>query len=274
MCGIVAWFSKYGIEKSEILLAGINTQERGTDGAGIWTLEKGLSKTNKNFSENFNGFADKLPDNSKFGVLHNRWKTHGISALVNTHPFRSHGWVMVHNGTVTRFNDYYSAKDMQKWADKKRRGKTDSEELFYAILFYIIEEKVKVKIAVNRALDSFHGNYTVLLFNEERKVCYLFSNYSRYLIKKANRMWFFSEKSIADASIDTRKYKEVKIKDNVIYCIDLETVDIVGLGRLFNGSMGYTRCYSYVPRVSTAIKEKPLKKVYPSKRYKGQGQLW
>jgi len=232
MCGIVSWFSKEGISKDDILLAGVNTQKRGTDGAGFWTLEKGLIKTT-NFIEDFDRIQKFLPDLSRLGVLHMRKKTNGNTALKNTHPFVYKNWVMVHNGIVSEHYSWYKNK-INDWINEKTKGETDSEQLFMAIM-YFLHKTMNIKEAINKALEIFDGSYSVVLLDLLTKQGFVFSNYDRFVFEKDNNFWFFSEQEIAEASLDISNAKKIKIEDNNLYLFDLEKNEIKNLGNMPNG---------------------------------------
>ena len=107
MCGIVAYVGKQ--DALPIILKGLKRLEyRGYDSAGIALLNsKGLAVYKKK------GKVSQLEDsllgnqdlNSRIGIGHTRWATHGEPNDANAHPHYSsnESFAMVHNGIIENY---------------------------------------------------------------------------------------------------------------------------------------------------------------------------
>lgn len=109
-------------------------------------------------------------------IVHTRFKTKGERAKFNTHPFhvtdpKLGSLVFCHNGTINQ--EIIHAKRFEK------KGTTDSEQLFYAILTEILSGQTvtnAIRKQANRYRES-HGSNIIL---SSRATSYISCNYSRY----------------------------------------------------------------------------------------------
>lgn len=158
MCGIFAYT---GNKKAEpILLTGLSSLEyRGYDSAGIFMPGTPLVKTP--------GAVDALkkkmgaPSDSKSGIAHLRWATHGEPNEVNAHPHVDcTGDIYVaHNGIVENFRELK--------AGLTERGHTFKSETDTEILAHLIEEGLSAgksfEDAVVDTLSQIRGTYGLLV---------------------------------------------------------------------------------------------------------------
>ena len=104
MCGIVGYIGK-NKKAIEVLINGLeNLEYRGYDSAGIAYIsdnelniikEKGRIQNLKN---NLN-----LNTESRLGIGHTRWATHGTANKNNAHPHRCNNITIVHNGIIENY---------------------------------------------------------------------------------------------------------------------------------------------------------------------------
>jgi glucosamine--fructose-6-phosphate aminotransferase (isomerizing) len=168
MCGIVAYVGRQ--EALPIIIKGLKRLEyRGYDSAGVALLnQKGLSVYKKKGKvselENHLGTFDSL--NSKIGIGHTRWATHGEPNDVNAHPHYSSNekFAMIHNGIIENY-------DVLK-TDLLNKGytfhsETDSEVFIKFIEDIYINNHISLEEAVRLALHKVVGAYAIVIMNIE-----------------------------------------------------------------------------------------------------------
>ena len=124
MCGIVGY--KGNQNAISVLLSGLESLEyRGYDSAGIAykddkkiNIIKSVGKI-KNLKENIDDNIE-----SKVGIAHTRWATHGAVTLLNAHPHKVGKITLVHNGIIENYEDL---KVMLEENNYKFKGQTDTE---------------------------------------------------------------------------------------------------------------------------------------------------
>ena len=134
MCGIVG---VVGSEKSvSIILEGLKKLEyRGYDSAGIAIIEKGKFSTVKEEGKisRLETALKKKKLNSKIGIGHTRWATHGRPSKENSHPHASSKICVVHNGIVENHQEL--RKRLEK-AGSKFLSQTDTEVVPHLIEYH------------------------------------------------------------------------------------------------------------------------------------------
>ncbi len=168
MCGIVAYVGRQ--EALPIIIKGLKRLEyRGYDSAGVALLnQKGLSVYKKKGKvselENHLQTFDSL--NSKIGIGHTRWATHGEPNDVNAHPHYSSNekFAMIHNGIIENY-------DVLK-TDLLNKGytfhsETDSEVFIKFIEDIYINNHISLEEAVRLALHKVVGAYAIVIMNIE-----------------------------------------------------------------------------------------------------------
>lgn len=165
MCGIVAYIGKN--KAMPILIEGLKRLEyRGYDSAGFAIVENGDVIARKAVGKivNLENKIDELDANSRIGIAHTRWATHGRPSEVNCHPHRDCNgdiW-LVHNGIV---ENYYELKDFLIQKGHKFYSETDTEAIAH-----LIEEFAKTydfKTAILEALKLIKGTYGLAIINKK-----------------------------------------------------------------------------------------------------------
>lgn len=168
MCGIIGYIGKGNVR--EILLDSLQRLEyRGYDSAGIAMIsaEKEL-KIQKNIGRigNLRNEVSKHLSKveTKIGIGHTRWATHGGVTQMNSHPHCDCGnkIALVHNGII---ENYKVLKDILIKKGHNFKSETDTE-----ILAHLIEETLKengndLESAVVEALQLVEGTYGIAVIS-------------------------------------------------------------------------------------------------------------
>jgi glucosamine--fructose-6-phosphate aminotransferase (isomerizing) len=168
MCGIVAYVGQQ--DALPIIIKGLKRLEyRGYDSAGIALLNNnGLSVYKKK------GKVSQLEDslfgnqglNSKIGIGHTRWATHGEPNDANAHPHYSsnESFAMVHNGIIENY-EVLKTDLINKGVEFK--SDTDSEVFINFIEDIYKNNDCSLEEAVRLALHKVVGAYAIVLINKE-----------------------------------------------------------------------------------------------------------
>lgn len=168
MCGIVAYVGQQ--EALPIIIKGLKRLEyRGYDSAGVALIDqKGLSvyKKKGKVSELENFLEENGEVNSKIGIGHTRWATHGEPNDVNAHPHYSSSekFAMIHNGIIENYE--VLKKDLlQKGYEFK--SETDTEVFVKFIEDIYTYNNCTLEEALRLALQKVVGAYAIVLINLE-----------------------------------------------------------------------------------------------------------
>ena len=169
MCGIFGFVSEKKTKTSIILDALKTLEYRGYDSWGIAVkgqnqkilTEKHIGKIgNASLNSNFNPPAGGL--DSKLGIGHTRWATHGGVTVNNSHPHLdcTKTLALVHNGIV---ENYEGLKKQLLDKGHKFISQTDSE-----VIVHLIEEnskKMGFASSVKNAFNSLKGLNAIVVIN-------------------------------------------------------------------------------------------------------------
>jgi glucosamine 6-phosphate synthetase-like amidotransferase/phosphosugar isomerase protein len=195
MCGICGWIKPKNVE-SDLDLTKVfvklllQTQERGTDATGYYSLGTGIVKEAvkaKDFIDK--GFVQDLND-EQFVIGHCRAASSNskkdIDDSKNAHPFESKNWILVHNGVV----------NMDPIKNYPYTSNVDSEY----ILSYI--EKTSLK----NAIASIKGSAALVIYSKAQKKLYFWTDGVRPLsIAYYHGIIFFaSTKSIMKKAMEVK----------------------------------------------------------------------
>ncbi|EKB47891.1 glutamine--fructose-6-phosphate transaminase (isomerizing) [Cecembia lonarensis] len=168
MCGIVAYVGQQ--EALPIIIKGLKRLEyRGYDSAGVALLnQEGLSIYKKKgkvseLENHLNGLSNL---NSKIGIGHTRWATHGEPNDVNAHPHYSSSekFAMIHNGIIENY-DVLKRDLMNK--GYVFHSETDSEVFIKFIEDIYVNNYCSLEEAVRLALHKVVGAYAIVIMNKE-----------------------------------------------------------------------------------------------------------
>lgn len=168
MCGIVGYLGEGNVY--DILIKGLHRLEyRGYDSAGVALVGKdgkiNIFKTKGKVS-NLEAFcADKDLD-SRVGIAHTRWATHGEPSDCNAHPHYSEDGniAIVHNGTI---ENYKVLKDALEQHGCTFHSETDTEVLAQLIEYVRVTNKCSLLSAVRQALKQVVGAYAIAVLEKD-----------------------------------------------------------------------------------------------------------
>lgn len=157
-------------EALPIIIKGLKRLEyRGYDSAGVALIDqKGLSvyKKKGKVAELENFLEENGEVNSKIGIGHTRWATHGEPNDVNAHPHysTSEKFAMIHNGIIENYE--VLKKDLlQKGYEFK--SETDTEVFVKFIEDIYTHNNCTLEEALRLALQKVVGAYAIVLINLE-----------------------------------------------------------------------------------------------------------
>lgn len=166
MCGIVGYIGNKN--SVPIIIEGLKRLEyRGYDSAGVGILEeKGavVYKREGKVSELESEIASLNLD-SKIGIGHTRWATHGIPNTVNAHPHFNNDktLLVIHNGII---ENYSVLKNSLKAEGYEFVSDTDTEVLVNLIDTFLKKGKCLLE-SVRLALAKVEGTYGIAAIYKE-----------------------------------------------------------------------------------------------------------
>ena len=174
MCGIVGYIGNKSA--APILIKGLHRLEyRGYDSAGI-ALNNGAEvpfavyKAKGKVSV-LESLVDKDHPQTKIGIGHTRWATHGEPSTVNAHPHVSNSGdvVLVHNGII---ENYQVLKELLLGYGYSFQSQTDTEVLVNLIDYFYHKKNVassssRLLSAVRMALDKVIGAYAIVVMERQ-----------------------------------------------------------------------------------------------------------
>ncbi len=171
MCGIVGYIGEKNCVP--ILINGLKRLEyRGYDSAGIGILDKNRSIVVKQKGKVslLEEKVEQLDLESRIGIGHTRWATHGIPNEQNAHPHTNTDGTLflIHNGII---ENYQVLKKGLQNIGYKFSSETDSEVIVHLIDNFI-KRGYDLTRAVQLALNEVEGTYglAIVYSNEPDKI--------------------------------------------------------------------------------------------------------
>lgn len=165
MCGIVGGIARRNI--TPILLEGLRRLEyRGYDSSGIALLNEQYQIIRTRSLGKISALVDKIHSSdtsfdSRVGIAHTRWATHGIPAENNAHPHICNNEIaVVHNGII---ENYQTLKEQQLVQGYRFTSETDTEVVAHAIHAAMRAQEGQISLlkAVQNAIQTFKGAYAL-----------------------------------------------------------------------------------------------------------------
>ena len=164
MCGIFGYIGQ--ANAPEIIHQGLKRLEyRGYDSWGISIIEKDKIKTVKDVGHIPSILQKEL--NSKIGIGHTRWATHGGVTITNAHPHISSDkrFVLAQNGIVENYTFLKSQLEKQGYIFKTQ---VDTEVIVKLIEQNLIK-KGDLKDSLVKSFKQLEGRNTVILLDSKDK---------------------------------------------------------------------------------------------------------
>jgi len=172
MCGIIGYLGNR--QAVSVLLDGLKRLEyRGYDSAGIAVVIDGRLELRRSVGKiaNLELILEKEVLDSKIGLGHTRWATHGKPSEENAHPHTDcrEGLVIVHNGII---ENYLTLREQLKKQGHNFKSETDTEVIVHLIEKYFHEEGKRPQakellLAVGKALKEVEGSYALGVISPE-----------------------------------------------------------------------------------------------------------
>jgi glucosamine--fructose-6-phosphate aminotransferase (isomerizing) len=168
VCGIVGYVGPKSTQ--DVLLGGLRRLEyRGYDSAGISVISGGSLATRKKAGKLDNLVADieahPISD-SRIGIGHTRWATHGAPTDQNAHPHLggpTNKLALIHNGIIENFSEL---KQELVNSGVSFASETDSEVAAHLIANEFEASKDLVS-AFGKVVNRLHGAFTILVIHED-----------------------------------------------------------------------------------------------------------
>jgi glutamine---fructose-6-phosphate transaminase (isomerizing) len=167
MCGIVGYVGSR--PAVDVLIKGLKLLEyRGYDSAGVAFFHAGKVELKKsegkleNVEKLLNGSRKNYVD-SKCGIGHTRWATHGKPTTQNAHPHKTGHVYIVHNGIIENYMEIH--KDIVK-KGYKPKSETDSELYGYLVLDEM-KSGIGLAEAARKAFRHLKGACSVVVMSEK-----------------------------------------------------------------------------------------------------------
>ena len=205
MCGIIGGIGNTDFRS--FLLTGLTKLDyRGYDSAGVAYFEQGDIVIHK-VCGRVAALASLLPQqlDTKVGIGHSRWATHGKPSVVNAHPHASKSglFAIVHNGVIS---NYKTLQNQLKARSFDFVSKTDSEAIAHLLEWYYLRSG-SVMEALRLAQEELEGSYAVaILCKDDPKHLYYLKKGAPLSINKTDSGVYLSSDPMALADLGGEFY--------------------------------------------------------------------
>lgn len=240
MCGIIGYIGSR--QALPILLNGLKRLEyRGYDSAGVGVINKKRVTVIK-ASGKISNLEDLLKDydeDTRLGIGHTRWATHGAPTDINAHP-HTNGTstiAIVHNGII---ENYRSLKTMLKEMGYQFASETDSEVIAHLISYFYDKEN-NLFNATRLALHEVEGAYGICVISSlepDKIICarkgspliigvgdgeHFVASDAPAILEYTNNVIFLEDGDIAEVTKDKFIIRSL---DNQVQSRDIEKLDL------------------------------------------------
>lgn len=170
MCGIVGYlgesvFTEYIITGLQLLI------NRGYDSVGISTIVNNTLSTIKTASESYDSLQILQKEvlqnnyNTKIGIAHTRWATHGAKTKINAHPHHDEDnhISLVHNGII---ENYDILKNELLNEGYRFRSETDTEVISVYIGKFL-KEGLEMTEALEKTVKKLAGTWALVVIHKD-----------------------------------------------------------------------------------------------------------
>ncbi|MBN8828342.1 MAG: glutamine--fructose-6-phosphate transaminase (isomerizing) [Sphingobacteriia bacterium] len=231
MCGIFAVVSKNNVV--DLLVSGLKALEyRGYDSSGLAVLSDKEIITVRATGKVIN-LEEKLKSNlieSRIGIAHTRWATHGKINELNAHPHVTKDIAIVLNGIIENF---LQIKEMLISKGYSFFSETDAEVAAVLIQYYIDLNHSHLE-AIKEAVNILLGSYSIIILHKEHEQ-------KLFAVKKGAPVviGINSEYGIVSSDI----YSLANLVENVYFLEDKEIAEVS-----INNFQIYNLNLDFVPR--------------------------
>lgn len=216
MCGIVGYIGSEIAE--EKLIKGLKALEyRGYDSCGIATPCQ-ITKTRGRVS-NLEELLNGRYDNSKIGIGHTRWATHGAANEINAHPHKVGKITLVHNGII---ENYAEIKSKLQTQGVNFVSETDTEVACALIDYYFNQERDIIG-AILKAKMELVGSYAFAIMVEGSDVIYATRYKSPLAIGKSKNGYFLASDLSALSLFAKKLYR---LNENEIVALSNDKIEL------------------------------------------------
>ena len=163
MCGIIGYI---GSEPAvPILIEGLKKLEyRGYDSSGVAVMQNSKIEIRRAVGklQNLETLLRSESLNSRIGIGHVRWATHGRPSEENAHPHRAGNIVVVHNGII---ENYIALKKELIAKGRTFLSETDTEVIAH-LIDSLATNGVGLEAAVREATRHLEGAYAIAVIDE------------------------------------------------------------------------------------------------------------
>lgn len=251
MCGIFGWIKPTAkmttdLDLAEIFRKGlIETQERGEDATGFYSIKHGVVKDAVTADE---WVDDNIPDDiasERFVIGHCRWASakydpKNVSDPRNAQPFESSQWIVVHNGTIStpRIKNYNFTSDI------------DSEAII----------AMAEKTSLRNALQNIDADSAVVAFNKKTRKLFFWTHGNKPLALAfyQGMIFFASTKKIIKNALAVKNDFQIfpQISFAIVYEDELLEFDLSNNKFFRRGEVAYKTKKTTSTTTSTAITSK------------------
>lgn len=166
MCGIIAALAQRNV--TPILLEGLHRLEyRGYDSAGVAIVGEGNQIERCRVKGKVSGLDKALDENpleSRIGIAHTRWATHGEPSEINAHPHLSNDeFVLVHNGII---ENHEQLRSFLKEEGYIFTSQTDTEVVVH-LIHYESKQGNDFINSIRAAVKRLRGAYALAVLHKD-----------------------------------------------------------------------------------------------------------
>ncbi len=225
MCGIVGYVGKN--DCLPILIDGLKRLEyRGYDSAGI-AFQNGMGIELYKTKGGINDLQKIIPhsiSNSKIGLGHTRWATHGAPSSRNAHPHVSEGVYVVHNGIIENYRELKSRLIQHGHVFS---SETDTEVIPHLIFEYLKRE-LPLKEAIEKTISSLRGTFALGIMSDNEPGTLFVTRRGSPLVIGLGKDEFFFASDIPALLSYTRKC--IFMEDGEMCILKENGIDLHNLG--------------------------------------------
>jgi len=226
MCGIVGYIGHR--DAWPVLIKGLKQLEyRGYDSSGIALLEdKIVINKSKGKVADLELKTEGTQFQSKIGIGHTRWATHGEPNDVNAHPHYSGNQklAIIHNGII---ENYQAIKEALLLKGHQFVSDTDTEILIHLIEEIQLRTKFDLQEAVRAALKQVIGAYALVILNEDNPGQLIAARKGSPLVIGVGKGEYFIASDATPILEYTRNI--IYLNDDEIASINYDSLEVVNL---------------------------------------------